>query len=175
MTNTTTATTGNMMTAVFSDWSDAEKAYKELLNRGYTSEQISLLMSEDTRSRYAGRETEMGNKAAEGTGVGAAIGGTVGAIIGAIAAIGTSIVIPGLGLVIAGPIAAALAGAGAGGATGGLIGALVGYGLPEETVKRYESSLKEGGIVLGFQPRTRAEADEVAKLWRSYNGAHIYG
>ena len=51
---------------------------------------------------------ELGSKAAEGAGVGGAIGGTVGAILAAIAAVGTTIAIPGLGLVIAGPLAAAI-------------------------------------------------------------------
>lgn len=171
---TNTETTGNVMTVLFRSWSDAEKAYQELLNRGFTSDQINLVMSDETRSRYSGVKTELGNKAAEGTGVGAAIGGTVGAILGAIAAVGTAITIPGLGLVVAGPIVAALAGAGAGGATGGLIGALVGWGIPEETVKRYESGLKEGGIVLGFNPRTAAEANEVEKIWKDYNGEMIH-
>lgn len=97
-----------------------------------------------------------------------------GAIIGAVAAVGTAIAIPGLGLVIAGPIVAALAGAGAGGATGGLIGALIGWGIPEETVKRYESGIKEGGIVLGFQPRTAAEANEVEKIWNNHSGEMIH-
>lgn len=171
---TNTGTTGNMMTALFKDWSDAENAYQELLDRGFTRDQISVLMSEDTRTRYSGTETELGSKAAEGLGAGAAVGGTVGAIIGAIAAIGTSVVIPGLGLIVAGPLAAALAGAGAGGATGGLVGALIGAGIPEETVQHYESGLKEGGIVLGFQPRTADEANEVEKVWQSYNGNLIY-
>ncbi len=77
-----------------------------------------LLSSATFFQQYA--DSELGNKAAEGAGVGGAIGGTVGAIAAAIAAIGTSLVLPGLGLVIAGPIAAALAGAGAGaGAAGG--------------------------------------------------------
>lgn len=93
---TNTGTTGNMMTALFRDWSDAENAYQELLDRGFTRDQISVLMSEDTRTRYAGTTTEMGSKAAEGLGAGAAVGGTLGAIIGAIAAIGTSVLIPGL-------------------------------------------------------------------------------
>lgn len=171
---TNTETTGNVMTVLFRKWSDAENAYQELLKRGFTSDQINLVMSDETRSRNAGTQTELGNKAAEGTGVGAAVGGTIGAIVGAIAAVGTSIAIPGLGLVIAGPIVAALAGAGAGGAAGGLVGALIGWGIPEETVKRYESGIKEGGIVLGFTPRSVAEANEVEKIWKDYNGELIH-
>lgn len=175
-----TPTTG-MMTAIFRDRDDAEKAYQALLERGYTRDDISVLMTEESRTKYYGEdyktsdeETALGNKAAEGTGVGAGIGGTVGAIIGAIAAIGTSVVIPGLGLIVAGPLAAALTGAGAGGLAGGLIGALVGSGIPEETAKAYETGLREGGIVLGFRPKTPAEADEVAEVWNNYNGEMVY-
>ena len=167
-------TTGNMMTAIFRDRDEAEKAYQEVLDRGFTRDDISVLMSEDARRRYEGTKIEHGSKAGEGFGAGAAIGGAVGAIIGAIAAIGTSIIVPGLGLIVAGPLAAALAGAGAGGATGGLIGGLIGAGIPEDTVKHYETGLREGGIVLGFRPRTEAEADEVEKIWKSYNAEHIY-
>ncbi len=171
-----TVTNENMMTALFRDRGDAEEAYQELLNRGYGRDEISILMSEETRKTYQTTrgETEMGNKAAEGTGVGAALGGTLGAIIGAIAAIGTNVVLPGLGLIVAGPLAAALAGAGAGGAAGGLVGALVGSGIPEETASAYETGIREGGVVLGFRPRTVAEANEVAEVWEKYNGQQIY-
>ena len=131
-------------------------------------------MSEETRTRYYGKAEGIGSKASEGFAAGAAVGGTLGAILGAIAAIGTSIVLPGLGLIVAGPLAAALVGAGAGGATGGLVGALIGAGIPEETAERYEAGLREGGIVLGFRPRNLTEASEVEKVWQSHNGELIY-
>lgn len=171
---TETETTGNMMTALFRNREDADRAYQELLDRGFTSDQISVLMSEEARARYSGTKVEHGSKALEGTGAGAAIGGTLGAIIGALAALGTSVVLPGLGLVVAGPLVAALAGAGAGGATGGLVGALIGSGIPEDTIRHYESGLREGSIVLGFKPRSVAEAEEVEKVWQSNNAEHIY-
>jgi hypothetical protein len=126
--------------------------YTTLTKRGYNQDDINLVMSEDTKKRHfvsAGTETELGNKAAKGAGVGGAIGGTAGAIAAAIAAAGTTLAIPGLGLLIAGPIAAGLAGAGAGAATGGLLGALVGWNIPEERVKRYEQDIKKGGILMG--------------------------
>lgn len=169
---------GNLMTVLFRTREDAENAYQELLNRGYSRDDVSVLMSEESRNNYYGTDTEntteLGNKAAEGTGVGAAVGGTLGAVIAAIAAIGTSVALPGLGLIIAGPVAAAFAGAGAGGLTGGLVGALIGSGIPEETARSYETGLREGGIVLGFRPRTDAEADEVEKVWKDYNGDVSY-
>lgn len=168
----------NLMTALFKNREDAEGAYQDLLDRGYTQDDVSILMSEESRTNYYGddsvNDTELGNKAAEGTGVGAAIGGTLGAVIAAIAAIGTSIALPGLGLIVAGPVAAAFAGAGAGGLTGGLVGALVGSGIPEERAREYETGLREGGIVLGFRPRTQEEANEVESVWQRHNGDLTY-
>ena len=119
-------------------------------------------------------ETELGSKAAEGTGVGSAIGGTVGAIVAAVAAIGTSIALPGIGLVIAGPIAAALMGAGAGGITGGLLGALIGSGIPEEHAAQYETGIKEGGIVIGVKPHSADDAAFIESEFRNANGESVY-
>jgi hypothetical protein len=169
---------GRMMTGLFRDKDNAERAYSSLRDRGYGDDDINVLMSDETRNKHyptgAPIDTELGNKALEGAGTGAAIGGTVGATLAAIAAIGTSIVLPGLGLVVAGPLAAALAGAGAGGATGGLIGALVGAGIPEERVKHYEEGLKEGGIVFGVNPRSDEDASYFENEWKGYRGEHIY-
>jgi uncharacterized protein YjbJ (UPF0337 family) len=158
------------MTGSFSDRDSAERAYGSLRDRGYSESDINVLMSDDARTRHFsdGTETELGNKALEGAGVGSAIGGTLGAIIGGIAAIGTSVLIPGLGLVVAGPLAAALAGAGAGGATGGLVGALVGYGIPEEEAQRYEQDIKNGNIVMGFKPRNNDDYSYYDNEWRNY-------
>ncbi len=167
-----------MLTGLFSDKDSSEKAYRSLIDRGYTEQEINVIMSDETRkNNYGGDapETELGNKALEGTGVGSAIGGTLGAIIGGVAAIGTNLVLPGLGLVVWGPVAAALAGAGAGGLTGGLVGALVGWGIPEERAKLYESGIKEGGTVLGVTPRSGEDADYFEKEWQNnYGGKHVY-
>jgi hypothetical protein len=158
------------VTGLFSDRNSAERAYDRLTESGYGSEDINVLMSEETRKRQFtsnGVETELGSKAAEGAGVGGAIGGTVGAIAAALAALGTSLVIPGLGLVVAGPLAAAIAGAGAGAATGGLVGALVGWRIPEEHVKRYEERLREGDILIGFEPKTEEDREHFSTEWDS--------
>ena len=130
-----------LMTGLFPDRESAELGYNSLTARGNSKDDVNVVMSEDTKKRHftsAGAETELGSKAAEGAGIGGAIGGTVGAIAAALVAVGTTITIPGLGLVIAGPLAAAVAGAGAGAATGGIVGALVGWNIPEEHVKRYD-------------------------------------
>ncbi len=175
--SSTTGTGSNkMVTGMFRTREDAERAYGSVTSRGYSKDDVNLLMSDKTRDTHFadGADTELGSKALEGAGVGSAIGGTLGAVIAGIAAIGTSILIPGLGLLVAGPLAAALAGAGAGGLTGGLVGALVGSGIPEETAKQYEQGINEGGIVVGVQPRNAEDADYFANEWRSSRGEHIY-
>ena len=167
------------ITGVFHDKDDAEKAYNSLLSRGYSRDEISVLMSDETRDTHykdtdAEDRSDLGNKSMEGAGVGSAIGGTAGAIIGAIAAIGTAIALPGLGLVIAGPIAAGLAGAGAGGLTGGIIGALVGSGIPEERAAVYKESLEKGGIVVGVKARNHEEGNAITDEWKTYRGSNIH-
>lgn len=175
---TTGATPGRSrtVTGLFRDRESAERAYGSLSSRGYGQDDVNLLMSDETRKKHFvdQRETELGNKALEGAGTGAAIGGTVGATLAAIAAIGTSVALPGLGLIVAGPLAAALAGAGAGGATGGIIGALVGAGIPEERVKDYEQGIKEGGIVMGVNARSDEDAEYFENDWKSNRGEHVY-
>jgi len=164
------STDTNMLTGMFHDRESTEHAYEALQERGYTKDEINLIMSDETRKKYFSGDhddTEIGTKAAEGAGKGSAIGGAVGAVAGIIAAIGTSLVIPGLGLVIAGPIAAGLAGAGAGGLTGGAIGALVGMGIPEARAKMYESGIKDGNIVMGVKPRNDEDARYFEKEWQT--------
>jgi uncharacterized protein YjbJ (UPF0337 family) len=158
------------MTGSFSDRASAERAYGSLRDRGYNDDDVNVLMSDEARERHFSdnTDTELGNKALEGAGVGSAVGGTLGAIIGGIAAIGTSVVLPGVGLIVAGPLAAALAGAGAGGLTGGLVGALVGAGIPEDEAQRYEQDLQNGNIVMGFKPRSNDDYSYYENEWRDY-------
>lgn len=166
------------LTGMFSDRESSENAYRSLRERGYSDDDINVMMSDETRKNWYGdgeTTSELGTKAAEGATTGGAIGGTLGALIGGIAALGTNLVLPGLGLVVWGPIAAALAGAGAGGATGGLIGALIGAGIPEERAREYEEGVKKGNTVLGVRPRSSEDADYFENDWRSnHRGQSIY-
>lgn len=167
------------VTGLYRTPEEAAKAYDHLTTKhGYKRDDVDVLMSDDTRRKYypdatPGKELSGGTKAAEGLGVGSAIGGGLGAAFAAIFAVGTSVVIPGLGLVVAGPIAAALAGAGAGGATGGLIGALVGAGMPEERARVYDKGVRDGGIVIGTRARDDVHARELERDYQSWGGSNV--
>jgi hypothetical protein len=149
------------------------------MNRGYKQDDVNLVMSDETRKRHFSdhpdsAQTELGTKVGAGAGIGAGVGGTLGAIAAAVAAVGTSIALPGLGLVIAGPVVAALAGAGAGGAAGMLVGALIGWNIPEERVKEYESGIRECGILMGVRPRNDDDANHLEDNWRQAKGSGIH-
>lgn len=167
-----------LVTGTFRDRDSLDRAVSDFRTRGYTDDDIHVVMSDDARKRYYDRdadsvEIEEGSKAMEGAGAGAAIGGTTGGVIGAIAGIGGAVLIPGIGA-IAGPLAGALAGAGAGGAAGSLVGALIGAGIPEERAKMYERDVKEGGMVLGVHPREDEDRDYLQSRYNEYGANNVY-
>ncbi len=156
----------NQVFGTFKDRESAERAYNSLGSRGYADKDVNLMMTDETRNKYfTNDDTALSSKALEGAGAGAAIGGTTMGILGALAAVGTSIALPGLGLILAGPLVAGLAGAGAGGLAGGLIGSLIGWGVPEEHAQHYEQELKNGGIVMGVTPRNEDDANYFRSEW----------
>jgi len=133
---------------IFRNRSQAEGAVDRLVENGFRTEDISVLLAENVGTKDFAHEKH--TKAPEGTATGAATGGVVGGTLGLLAGIG-ALAIPGLGpFIAAGPIMATLAGAGAGGVVGGLVGALVGMGIPEYEAKRYEGRVKEGGILMSI-------------------------
>lgn len=149
----------------------AEAAVDAILKRGYTRDDISVLVSDATRTKEFAVQAR--THTADGAGIGGAVGGAVGAVLAALVAVGSTILLPGLNLVIAGPIAAALAGAGAGGVTGGVIGALIGAGIPEYRARVYESGLREGGILLGVEAKSEEEADKLEQLLEDIGAQHV--
>jgi hypothetical protein len=160
-----------LVTGLFKSRVAAEAAVDALMKHGYTRDEISVLMSDATRTKEFALQTR--SHAADGAGIGGALGGTVGAVLAAIAAVGTTMFLPGLNLVIAGPIAAALAGAGAGAAAGGVIGALVGAGIPEYRAKVYEAGIKGGGILIGVEARSDEDVDRLEDLLGELGAQHV--
>lgn len=168
-----------VVTAVFRDRYDAERAFDYLHTLGYTHSEINVLMSDKTRAAYypSNKEEgkhEAGSMATEGMAIGGAIGTAVGASLAAALAAGTiaTLLIPGIGWV-AGPVAAALAGGGAGAVTGGLIGALVGAGITEQNAEAYAEALRNGGVAIAVTPRNKDHAKEIERTFKEYNGENV--
>lgn len=171
-----------MRTCLFRDRASADAAYDAALRRGYKPEDVNIIMAEDTRNKYYPADardtttttTTAGDQALDGLAMGSAIGGTVLGTIALILSMTSTIVIPGLGLVIAGPLAAGLTGFGAGSITGGILGLLIGAGIPEERAKVYEKGLKEGGIIVAVKSRSPSEDELLIEDWKKHNGTEIY-
>src|SRR4029453_17038421 len=166
----------SMITGLFRDRDSAERGYGTLTSRGYGKNDVSLLMSEDTRKRHftgvGAERSELGTKAAEGAGVGAVAGGGLGALLAGLAAAG--IAVPGLPIIAMGTLAAALTGAGTGGALGAIVGGLIGYGIPEDRARQYDRGIREGGIVMGVNPRSRQDAEYFEREWGQCGPEQIY-
>jgi hypothetical protein len=166
-----------MVTAVFRDRLHAQAAFDWLHEQGYTSNDISILMSDKTRAAYFPHEGERpmtaDTKVAEGVAAGGAIGTAVGATLAAVLAIGTTVAVPGLGIFVAGPLAYAFAGAGAGAVTGGIIGGLVGLGIPEANANAYQEAIREGGVLIGVVPKSGEDASRIKKYFEEHQGESV--
>lgn len=147
---------------IFSSRGEAERAVDVLIDAGFPSTCISVLLP-DTRSTLD-LAHEKHTKAPEGTTAGATVGGVIGGTLGLLAGAG-ALAVPGIGpLLAAGPIVAGLAGLGAGGAVGGLVGALAGMGVPEYEAKSYEGRVKGGGTLLSVHCETSEQVDRARHL-----------
>jgi hypothetical protein len=165
-----------MVSAIFRNRLDAEQALDYLHAQGYRDDEINVLMSDKMDWTAASPEehrTGAGPHVAEGAGVGGAIGTAIGAAAAGIAAIGTSIAIPGLGLLVAGPIAAGLAGAGVGAVTGGTIGALVGLGMDAPNAEAWNEAIRRGAVALGVYPRNKDDVSRLEDKFREFNGESV--
>jgi hypothetical protein len=156
---------------IFSNRASAGAAVDRLTSAGFSTQDISALMSDKEVSHEFAAEKN--TKAPEGAATGAGVGGTVGGALGLLAGIG-ALAIPGVGpLIAAGPIMATLAGLGVGGAVGGLVGALVGMGIPEYEAKRYEGRVKDGGILLSVHCDSSEEVSKAKDLLKAAGGEDI--
>ena len=154
-------TTNKAIMGSFRTFDHACAAISRLESHGVAPEKIGLIAPEQVRDHLT--RIDRKSKAPEGAAIGGATGVALGALAAGLTAV-ASIAVPGVGLLAAGPLAAALAGAGAGGAAGGAIGGLVGLGLTEHEARFHTSVLKNGGYVVSVssdEPREQKAAREV--------------
>lgn len=128
---------------VYDTEQEAIAAIDELLKRGYSQNEISVIGKDiDHVTEETGAAVE------ESAATGAIAGGAIGGVTGLLAGAG-ALAIPGIGpLIAAGPIATSIVGLVTGAGLGGLTGALVGMGIPDEEAEYYENSIKEGKILV---------------------------
>jgi hypothetical protein len=160
----------NTVTAIFRNRLSTEEALRQLEVAGFTSNQVSVLMSDDTR-RTSFQIVE-NSKADEGLAAGATFGGLLGAVLASAASAG-AIVVPGLNLVVAGTLISALAGLGAGAAAGGLLGTLIGAGIPEHEAKVFEKELQGGGFLVAVEAQNSDQTKLAKQIFKDLNATSI--
>ena len=89
---------------------------------------------------------------------------------GALMALGTFVVISGIGLAVSGPIAVWLSGAAAGGIAGGLVGALINMGISANHAEHFKKELKGGAILIILSPHSEQDCKNLEMEWNSYDG-----
>lgn len=151
---------------VFSSVDGARRAVFGLLNAGFTSNEITVICSDDTKERYF-REFEHQHPAGSNTVTAALTGGTIGAALGGVTAIASSSAVGAMALWAAGPIAAI---AGAGAVLGGLVGAMMTRGVEKEAADFYQQAVLSGDILVtaehegpDHEPRLKAAAEVFAQ------------
>ena len=157
-----------IVSGLFSSETNVQALLIDLQRQGIGPELVNILMSNQTRDHYA--DLEKDTKIPEGASIGGLSGGTLGAVIGGLTMAG-SLLVPGLNLLVAGPIVGVIAGGAVGTAAGGLVGALVGAGMPEYEAKSYEKQLEQDGNVVVLVHALKDETHSVKDLFKRH-GAH---
>ncbi|TGQ35669.1 general stress protein [Mesorhizobium sp. M00.F.Ca.ET.216.01.1.1] len=160
------------VTGLFDNYDDANAAVGQLVATGVPRDDISIVANNAT-GWHKGDETEAGEDAAAGAGVGAVIGGAGGLLTG----LGL-MAIPGVGPVVAaGWLAAtavgAVGGAVVGGAAGGIIGAMTTAGVPENDAHVYAEGVRRGGtmVTAKVEDNLVPNAEEILKQYNSVDVA----
>jgi hypothetical protein len=151
---------------IFRSRADAERAVDGLRSAGIANDHLNLLTPGTTDQEL---EASVPTTETEQPGMGSALGGTVGGAMGAaggltIGAAAASLLVPGVGPVLAaGILGAALLGVGgaaAGAAAGGAMEDSV-EGLPHDELYVYEDALRQGRSVLLVVADDEAQAETV--------------
>jgi hypothetical protein len=134
---------------IFTSREEAERAARELERVGIARDRITVLSPGASQQEIASVPTDEGEQPGTGAAIGAVVGGAVGAAGGMpIGAALLSLVVPGIGPVIAsGIIGAALLGAGGAAIGSGLERSLT-EGLPKDELFVYEDALRGGRSVV---------------------------
>ncbi|MBW7944223.1 DUF1269 domain-containing protein [Patescibacteria group bacterium] len=160
----------NILLGLFKDNKSAGMAVSELKEKGYTKE-ISLLAHDP---KYEDPDI---HEVKQDITTGTATGATVGAVAGALAALFsgiTAVGIPGVGLIVGGPLAVALGlvGGAAGTLAGGLVGALVDLGINEATAQLYEERIRQGEVLIGVTT-TEGTEENVRRVFTAHGAEEI--
>ena len=150
---------------VFQSRAAASNGIERLLQRGVNSEKVTLLTPDSTEREVAAVPVSDTEQPGMGAAVGSVVGGALGTAggFGAGAAI-ASLLVPGVGSILAGGLAGAgllgLSGAAGGAAAGDLMEKRI-AGLPHDELFVYEDALRQGRTVVFVEVEDEMSAEAV--------------
>jgi hypothetical protein len=132
--------------AIFTEIAETDMAVKRLLAAGFTTQEITVICSDDTKERYF-REYEHQDQAGRNVPVAAGIGGAVGMTLFGLTAVAAGLVTGGAAFVVAGGT-----GMWTGTVVGGLVGAMMTRGFEREVANFYDQAVITGDILVAVEP-----------------------
>jgi hypothetical protein len=162
------------LSGVFTDRRSAELAYDLLQEMGYFEDEVSVLMSDEARVRYFPspefKGEVIGDTIQRGPGFGGVVGVVAGTALGGLLGAAASLIIPGPGVGVVGPLATVLLGAAVGGVSGVLLGSLLGIGSLDKSAKKYGGRIKQGNVIIAVNPISEEDAEKISREWRTAGG-----
>jgi hypothetical protein len=150
---------------VFDDRYEAEKAVDDLEQAGFRHSDIGFAIHGADVAPGGMITDAVGAKDAQGAAVGALGGGVLGGVLGAAA----SLLIPGVGPVVAGGLLTMVfGGAAAGTAIGGIFGAMTGLGISEDQARHLDAEFHSGKAIVAV--RVGGRATEAVKILQQHGG-----
>jgi len=174
-------TTLETIVAVYDHFDAANKAVQDLVNDGFSRDDIGLAVNNGGRQgKYNNLEANV-DKYEDVTGP---EGGTFGAVVGGLAGAAvalTAIVIPGIGPIIAaGPLVALLGGATgaviggtAGAISGGVAASFIHLGISDDEADYYAEAIRRGNAVVTVTAKDQNQASLISDILRRYQPINL--
>jgi len=157
------------LVGVFDDRLSAEQAVDALHRAGFPHDQVGFAIRGTDAIRGGMIVDTIGTKDGKGAAAGAVTGGMIGGVLAA----AVSLLIPGVGPIVAGGVLAAFfGGAIAGTAVGGILGAMAGLGISEEEARFYEKEFNEGRAIVAVKAEDRS--GQATQILLEHGGKHIH-
>ena len=145
------------ITGVFATREDAENAFHSLMELGYSPDEITLIMSDETKDKLYNQQIGLMLDTVPDS----SRGNACITILDALDSLGKFVAIPGVSLMVAGDF------------NDGGVRALTSSVMSDRYAQFYQNRIKDGEIVIDFQPHTIKERNMITSLWENYGGDSV--
>lgn len=156
---TDTNVRGDLLAAVFDQFTQAEAAVEQLIAMGVDTSRISVICSEP-QPEIDAEVDQVEGSVAERRLPAAVAGSSIGALLGGLTALTGAVATGGAALMIAGP----LLGSAAGGIGGGLVGLMTSRGLEAEASDFYDHAVRAGATLVSVEPSSDPSQPEASAV-----------